>query len=148
MDAVAAIRKLGFRRWYERQLIVGHAWLAGCFLSIVLAAAGLELLTLGRGVAEFLFDASLICGAFAFGWLSWRRYAARMVCAEIIGGQAVCPGCSHYGFRIDPARGGGSVPGRPPTIPARCPKCAHTWPITPPPATAPPPDPSGQDNRC
>ena len=147
MDAVAAIRKLGFRRWYERQLVVGHAWLAGCFLAIVLAAAGLELLTLGRGAAEFLFDASLIGGAFAFGWLAWRRYAARMRCAESIGEQAVCPACGHYGFRIDPAPA--AAPARPPAFAVRCPKCAHGWSITPSPAAdAAAHDAGGRDNRC
>ncbi len=120
---VEGIRKFGFRRWYERQLIESHAWLAGCFLAIVLVAAGVELLTLERGIADFLFDATLISGGVMLGWFAWRRYARIMIVAEFIGEQAFCPSCAHYGFRCEDA------PGARPVIRARCPKCQHRWPI-------------------
>jgi len=120
---VEGIRKVGFRRWYERQLIRSHAWLAACFLAMVLVAAGFELLTLERGFADFMFDATLIAGGGMFGWFAWRRYACIMVVAESIGEQAICPSCAHYGFRCEDS------PRARPAIAARCPKCDHRWPI-------------------
>ncbi len=112
---------------YERQLIESHAWLALCFISLVLVMAGLELLSMRDGLAEFLFDATLIGGAAMFGWFAWRRYARIMVVAEFIGDQAYCPACTHYGFRCDGAQHA-SAP-----LSARCPKCGHRWQVEQPP---------------
>ena len=42
MANLQPIRKLGFRRWYERLLIEAHAWLVSCFLALVLAVALFE----------------------------------------------------------------------------------------------------------
>ncbi|RPH66571.1 MAG: hypothetical protein EHM83_03680 [Burkholderiales bacterium] len=117
--AFDGIRKLGFRRWYERQLIESHLWLATCFVSMILVAAGLELLTLEDGARDFAFDAALIVGGCVLGWVSWRRYARTMLRAEAIGEQAVCVACQHYGFRVV-----GVERGR---MRARCPKCGNQW---------------------
>lgn len=113
------IRALGFRRWYERQLIASHLWLVTCFVSMILVAAGLELMSLQKGLSEFLFDATLILGACMLGWLSWRRYAWLMMHAEAICAQASCPACAHYGFRFK-----GVEMGR---MRALCPKCSEQW---------------------
>ena len=41
MDPTASIRRLGFRRWYERELIKSHGALVTCLLSgLTLAAMG------------------------------------------------------------------------------------------------------------
>src|SRR5690606_23863452 len=72
------IRRLGFRRWHERTLIVAHGWLVGCFVAMIFAAAGFELLSLGDGIPEFLFDALLIAAAATLGWQAWRRYRVSM----------------------------------------------------------------------
>ena len=42
MSEAEGIRKLGFRRWYERQLIESHAWFVTCFLCLILALACAE----------------------------------------------------------------------------------------------------------
>jgi hypothetical protein len=124
--ASESIRVLGFKRWYERQLIEGHLWLVSCFVSIIVVAAGMELLTLEGGVGEFLGDATLIAAGCVVGWLSWRRYAWIMLRAEAIGEQAVCGGCRHYGFRCS------GIDGR--RMRALCPKCSHEWLIDEPPS--------------
>ena len=122
------ISRVGFRRWYERQLVESHAWLVTCVLSMVMVAAGFELLGLEAGWRDFVFDALLIGGGLLLGWLAWTRYAKLMMVAEFIGGQANCPSCAHYGFRCEPPPRGGQ------TIAARCPKCDHRWAIAQPPA--------------
>lgn len=121
------IRRIGFRRWYERQLIEGHAWLVVCFLAMIMVMAGFELLSMRDGLLEFLSDAALIGGATVLGWFAWRRYARILVVAEFIGEQANCPACAHYGFRCDVAQRG-SAP-----LAARCPKCGHRWQVEQPP---------------
>jgi len=35
MDTLGRMRILGFRKWYERQLVEGHLYLTSCFLGIV-----------------------------------------------------------------------------------------------------------------
>jgi hypothetical protein len=127
-SASERIRVLGFRRWYERQLIEGHLWLVSCFVAMIAVAAGMELLTLEGGVREFLADASLIVAGCVAGWVSWRRYAWTMLRAEAIGEQAVCGGCQHYGFRFCGLEGA--------RMRARCPKCSHEWLIDEPPPAA------------
>jgi hypothetical protein len=124
---VEGIRRVGFRRWYERQLIESHAWLVACFLAIVLVAAGFELLTMERGPLDFAFDAALIGSGLLVCWIAWRRYARLMLVADFIGDQANCPSCAHYGFRFE------GVERVPLTILARCPKCGHGWPVVAPP---------------
>ncbi len=42
MEPAAGIGKLGFSRWYERELIEGHAWLITCFLCMLAIAACVE----------------------------------------------------------------------------------------------------------
>ncbi|MCO5108523.1 MAG: hypothetical protein M9907_15795 [Burkholderiaceae bacterium] len=119
-DAVyERIGALGFRRWYERQLVESHLWFASCFVAMILVAAGLELLTLENGVADFAFDAALIAGGCALGWVSWRRYVRQMVLAEAIGEQASCAACRHYGFRCLAVERG--------RLRACCPKCGNQW---------------------
>lgn len=125
MSTLDGIRRLGFRRWYERQLIESHGWLVTCVLSVVLVAAGLELLTLEGGVGEFMSDALLIAAAAWLSFFAWRRYARQMLRAEAIGEQAVCPGCRHYGFKTDDGGGPRGASG----LDACCRKCGHRWRI-------------------
>jgi hypothetical protein len=113
------IRRLGFRRWYERELIVSHGWLVACFMSMILAAAGLELLTLGDGLLEFAVDVLLVAAGCWLGWHAWRRYRAIMELAGFVSDQAVCDSCGHYGFRAGESQGE--------RLHALCPKCDHRW---------------------
>jgi hypothetical protein len=71
MDTLGRMRKLGFRKWYERQLIEGHLYLTTCFLGIIAVASSLEL-------------------------FSWERYKRIMLVAEHIGDHAHCPACNAY----------------------------------------------------
>ena len=118
-DVPARIRRLGFRRWYERELIVGHGWLVTCFVAMIIVGAGLELLSLGEGVAEFLADVVLVAGGCWLGWHAWRRYRCTMARAGAVGDQAVCASCGHFGFRAGERQGE--------RLRARCPRCDHGW---------------------
>jgi hypothetical protein len=41
-DPASGIRRLGFRRWYERQLLESHFWLVSCILAMLLVAVCIE----------------------------------------------------------------------------------------------------------
>lgn len=117
------IRRIGFRRWHERELMAAHGWLAACFVAMIVAAAGLELLSMRGGLTDFLFDAALVAGAAMFGWFAWRRYRFAMLTAAWVSDQAVCASCERYGFRIGDARAA--------RWSVECPKCGHSWTIQP-----------------
>lgn len=129
MSPVAkSIRKIGYRRWYERQLVESHLWLVTCVVALVMTASGMELFGLGRGAAERVFDVALILSGLMLSWVGWRRYARLMMAAQFIGEQADCPSCGRHGFRV------GADAGSTRTLDACCPRCAHHWPIALPPS--------------
>jgi hypothetical protein len=130
MGTIDGIRKHGFRKWYERQLIEGHAWLVTLLLAVLAMAAGLEALSIRDGIGELLFDAAVVFGGGSLSWVAWRRYARAMLVAEHVGHQAVCPACQRYGFRAVPPGEDGAAP-QPPRLVAACRRCGHRWPIDP-----------------
>ena len=44
MEVAEYIHRHGFRRWYERQLIESHAYLALAFVALILLLSGIEVL--------------------------------------------------------------------------------------------------------
>ncbi len=68
------IERHGFRRWYERQLIESHAYLALGFVALILLLSGLELLSNVEGGIRYVV---ILIAAAAGGTLSvvaWRRF--------------------------------------------------------------------------
>jgi hypothetical protein len=130
MGTIEGIRKHGFRKWYERQLVESHVWLVTMLLSIIMMASGFELLTVKESVVDLVYDALLVVSGAAISWYSWRRYATTMLVAEYVGHQAVCPSCTRYGFRPVPVSEQ-EGPARPLQLIASCRRCGHRWPIDP-----------------
>lgn len=129
MDALYTIRKLGFRRWHERQLIEAHAWLVTSFLALILAMALFEnhdqTAQLGQRL-PMLFGAVFSClGA----WSAYRRYFMTLQRAELLGEGATCPKCGAYG-KLDVDEVGENDAGDVTRISACCRKCARHWQIT------------------
>ncbi len=130
MEPAASIGKLGFRRWYERQLLEGHAWLVTCVLCMLAVTAVLEELTfrgpLGRVLAYGTF--AFVAGALALH--AFARYRRIMEQAESLGDRATCGACGTYGkFSLVGA----------PKMTVRCRGCAHQWSLlaSPAPETIP-----------
>lgn len=124
MEPARSIKKLGFRKWYERQLIEAHAWLVSCLLCGIAIAACLEAVSFREAprrtfvLLAFVFVAVLVC------WHALKRYGAIMVQAERLGEHSTCAQCHAYAaFDVlaDQAR-----------IPVRCRNCSHEWLIDPP----------------
>lgn len=116
------MRRLGFRKWYERELLSGHAHLVLCILSVVAVMASMELFRDGPSVR--LENAFFVVISGAVGLWALRRYLFLTLRAEEIANQAVCAMCGDYGrFRIigdHPSRGETEV---------CCRKCSHQWVI-------------------
>lgn len=136
MDIATRIRTLGFRKWYERQLIECHLAFTTCFLCGIVVASCLEAIRfaqLGWKAAGLL---ALVLGAIVLGWLSWRRYITVLERAEVYGNRSTCPACKTYarfevlatghaaqGPYLDPAAT--TLPY--PWLRVRCRQCGTDW---------------------
>jgi hypothetical protein len=133
MKLVDDLRRLGFRRWYERQLVESHAYLVTAFLALILLLAGIESLDyLRRSLA---FYAVVILAAAAAGtlmFIAWRRFVTLLNRAELFAATAECQQCKAWGkFDVigaeavsedDPVEAG-----RPHWIRVRCRQCGQEW---------------------
>ena len=115
------IRRLGFRKWYERELLSSHAHLVLAILSVVAMLASFEAFA-GATVAEKLMDVLFVIVSGAIGMWSLRRYLFLTLRAESLATQASCGDCGTYGrFRVV---GEDLNPGE---TQVRCNHCAHQW---------------------
>jgi hypothetical protein len=122
MDPAPGIGKLGFKRWYERQLIEGHAWLITCVLCMLAVAACLEELSFRGPLSQALALGGFVFAAGALAVYGWDRYRTIMVVAQRVAERSTCESCRTYAaFRLIGAEGG--------TLRVRCRKCAHEWRI-------------------
>jgi len=132
-DPADAIRKLGFKKWYERQLIESHAYLVTCFLCLILVVALLEDFSFRAPGLKPLATLALIGAGGMIGLFSLRRYGAIMGEAERLSGRSTCEGCGAYAKFEVVATGGSDGPsqigdGAPATwLRVRCRKCGHDW---------------------
>ncbi len=128
-----AIRKLGFKKWYERQLIESHAYLVTCFLCLILAVTLLEGFSFRAPGLQPLIGLALIAGGGFVGLFSLRRYGAIMGEAERLSQRSTCAGCGAYATFDVLESGGSDGPsqagdGTPTTwLRVRCRKCGHGW---------------------
>ena len=135
MTPAEGIAKLGFRRWYERELIEGHVYFVTCFLSLMLTAACLEQLDWRGPLVQFAFTlaALILGGTLCVGAL--RRYNFLLARAECFGAQSTCEHCRAYGvLRVldaGTADGSGSPVAAPDNswIRVQCKRCKHEWRI-------------------
>jgi hypothetical protein len=134
MDLVDSIRKRGFRKWYERQLIESHLYLVTCFLCMILVAACAEQLNFRSPGAVAMV--ALVIGGGLLGLFSWRRYKAIMSVAEGYGDRSTCAQCGAYAkFEVldwgDPPpvapSGTTSAAAIGPWMKVRCRKCSNLW---------------------
>ncbi|MDH3286465.1 MAG: hypothetical protein OEP48_01880 [Betaproteobacteria bacterium] len=133
MELVEGIRKIGFRRWYERQLLQSHLYLASALLCLVAVLAALE----GFHSREVSFDffiglVGILVGGAIGSW-AFLRYIRMLVAAQYAADRSVCAKCKTYGVLEatgSPMHAGSQdadveiAPTR-----VRCRKCANEWTI-------------------
>ena len=130
MTPADSIRKLGFRRWYERQLIDAHACLVTGFLCMIVALATLEGFSFRGDGVKVLLTLMTVFAAGAIGLSALRRYLKVLGRAERIAEHSTCTKCSAYGrLQILAAGSESSAPaeGFAPWMRVQCRKCGHQW---------------------
>jgi hypothetical protein len=124
MKLAAGIRKHGFRKWYERELLQSHAHMALTFLCMIGVIAAFEAASKYRGWVDQAIDfvAILVCGGT--GLWALRRYLFLLMYAENAANQADCPACGTYArfklIQADPSEERAHV---------CCRQCDHEWTI-------------------
>ena len=117
------VTRVGFRKWYERELLSSHAHLVLVLLGLFAMLAALEAFTEALP-GEKLVDVALAVVSGVITLWALRRYLYLLMRAEYLAQQASCPLCKDYGrFQLvtedRPAR----------QTQVRCRKCAHDWTI-------------------
>ena len=96
MELSEGIRKIGFRRWYERQLIESHLYLISGFLCLIMVLASLEEFNLRTPAWETAMRfAAMMAGAAICLW-TVRRYLVMLAVAEHVAERSVCEKCATY----------------------------------------------------
>lgn len=86
------LRRRGFRPWYERELLLGHAHLVLGVLCSPGALASVEVYADARDLGDALaLGLRLMAGIWSF-----RQYGHRLSLAELLAHQASCPQCGRY----------------------------------------------------
>ena len=118
------VRRLGFRKWYERELLSGHAHMVLAVLAVVAMLASFEAFS-GATMAEKLMDLLFVIVCGGVGYWALRRYLFLLMRAELVANQAVCGRCGEYG-RFDVV---GANPEQSQTQ-VCCRKCQFRWVIS------------------
>jgi hypothetical protein len=94
------IGRLGFRKWYEKQLIEAHLWLVAAIMCLLLIAVGIELVTNPDIAVSIVAKALLIAFGGVVGWVAVKRYARILFMAEALGETTACPLCARPSFLV------------------------------------------------
>lgn len=126
------IARLGFRGWYERQLIESHVYFITGFMCGVVIMAMIEDLNLRRPEPMSLLSLAVIIAAALLGAVTLWRYMRMLNRAEMLAEQCVCPGCAVYGLiRVldsgDLESGSVKADERPQWMRVSCKKCDRQW---------------------
>lgn len=124
MELSEGIRRIGFRRWYERQLIESHLYLISGFLCLIVVMAGLEGFSFRGAGWEPLLRIGVILGGAAVCFWALRRYLGMLHYAQYAAERSVCGRCSAYG-RLELCSV--SAAGEDTSVTVRCSKCGHQW---------------------
>ncbi len=125
MSVADGIRKLGFHRWYERQLIEAHAYLVTAFLSTIMAAVCLDQFRWREAGVKPLLMLGLMIAGVILCFKTVRAYFRMLFRAESYAQQSVCTQCKAYGAlhvvsnSVQPPDGG--------WFRVRCRKCGNEW---------------------
>ena len=96
MNAAHTIRRLGFRKWYERELLESHAHLVLLLLSTLGLLGSMEVYSLQLPIGSQLDVLACAVVSAVIGVWSLRRYLYLLMHAEHAANQADCPHCGVY----------------------------------------------------
>lgn len=96
MKAVQTIRRVGFRKWYERELMSSHAHLVLVLLCALGLLGSFEAFAKEAEVGSRLVLAACALASAVIGLWALRRYLYLLQHAEFVADQAMCRGCARY----------------------------------------------------
>jgi ABC-type nickel/cobalt efflux system permease component RcnA len=124
MTLAEGIRRLGFRKWYERTLLTSHAHLALTFLCLIGVFGAFEAARRFANWHEQVLDYGAVLLFAGSGVWALRRYLFLLQHAELAAHQAECPHCKAYGrLELILADSTGEQ------VQVRCRGCGHGWTI-------------------
>jgi hypothetical protein len=124
MKLADGIRKHGFRKWYERELLQSHAHMVLTFLCTIGIFAAFEAAGKFRSLHDQLLNLLIVVLCTGIGIWALRRYLRLLHNAEAVANQAECRQCKSYGrLELVHANAGGDE------VQVRCRKCSHGWTI-------------------
>ncbi|GIX23908.1 MULTISPECIES: MJ0042-type zinc finger domain-containing protein [Caldimonas] len=124
MTMAQMIRQHGFRKWYERELVLSHLHLVLLVLSLVGLLGSAEAYERGAPLLVQAWVGLCAAASAAIGLWALRRYLALLMHAEHVAHQAQCPACHAYArwSLIDEDQGGQRLQ-------VQCQRCGHRWHI-------------------
>lgn len=122
MTLAQGIRTIGFRKWYERRLLTGHAHLALVLLAVMGTMMALEAASRFATAQERLFDWAVAAACAGGAFWALRRYLFLLTQAEALANQANCPACGTYG-RLELLQSDAAGE----QVSVRCRHCGHAW---------------------
>ncbi|TWO72672.1 hypothetical protein FN976_03840 [Caenimonas sedimenti] len=115
------IERVGFRKWYERELLSSHAHMVLTVLCTVGLLGSFEAMR-GASEGDRAMNVILVLLCAAIGLWALRRYLFLLTRAEDVANQANCGSCGEYGrFKV--------VGTRADATDVCCSKCRHCWTI-------------------
>jgi Zn ribbon nucleic-acid-binding protein len=122
MTLAQGISTIGFRKWYERQLLRGHAHLILVLAGVLVMMMALEAANRFATPSERWLDWTVAAAAAVGAMWALRRYLFLLMKAEHIANQANCPHCKTYGrlTLVTPNPEGDDID-------VRCRHCGHVW---------------------
>jgi hypothetical protein len=120
MHLAEGIQKLGFRKWYERELLKSHGHMALTFVCTVGIMGALEAASNARTLGDRIQDLLTMLLCAGAGLWSLRRYLYLLSHAEAVANQANCPQCGTYA-RMRLVGTDGS------RVQVGCRQCSHEW---------------------
>ena len=124
MSAAQSIRRLGFRKWYERELLHGHASLVLLLCATLALLASAEVYSNQMTLADRVQVVAGAVVSVAIAYYALRRYLRLLNHAEYVADQAICRGCNAYAkWELIAEEAEGT------RLQVRCRKCAHHWQI-------------------
>jgi len=118
------VRRVGFRKWYERELLSSHAHMVLAFLAVIALLGSFEAMRGASAGDQALHVLGLFASAGIGVW-ALRRYLFLLMRAEEVANQASCADCGTYGrFRVV------GEDRQAQETKVCCLKCQHNWTIS------------------
>ena len=126
MNVRGTIQRVGFRKWYERELLQSHGHLVLLILCVLGLLGAVELYAVRAGWLSQLSALVCACASAIVGFWALRRYMYLLGRAQHVSEQAICPACHTYArWDIeDDAQERGREEQR---LRVRCRACSNVW---------------------